>query len=147
MILDQSDLEMSYRLELFWNQLKANLIGHVPLMIPHKMSGIIYYFCMSFRISRWSPQQDIIQQRKIEKLIKQKSYETIILRVKPNCASCNEYSLWIEPYTILVFHLNQKTHVFVTHILIGCSYIAGCIQLKPLLCDLGNLANAAKGED
>lgn len=45
MILDQSNLEMSYKknsLELFWNQLKANLIGHVPLMICHKMSGIIF---------------------------------------------------------------------------------------------------------
>ena len=29
-------------LELFWNQLKANLIGHVPSMILHKMSGIIF---------------------------------------------------------------------------------------------------------
>lgn len=133
MILDQSDLEMLYNKnswELFWNQLKANLIGHVPWIILHKLVLFLYVIQNCKMVTTAGNSIHFFFSYvhvHVHFCITKENWKMNKTKIK------NIYSLplELEPYTILAFHLDQKTHVFVTHILIGCSYIVGCIQLKP----------------
>lgn len=49
--------------------------------------------------------------------------------------------------SILCWYYFYKTHVFVTHLLIGCLYHNSCIQLKQSICKRENLAKAAMCEE